>query len=351
MTSRTVASATPAAAAAAASVSVPLAVGSAPPPPPLAQQPSSSSDFAPFIPGFLHWVHVCNNGAAAAAAGEFLDLTVAGRTVGYLKADFAERLLQFPDVFQRSGSGSSGGSNGGSSGGVAVHPRLATQQQRTEAIAGVLQQLRAEGLIEGWRDELYPAVQSFHDEPAFLIERAAAPHFGIKAYGVHINGFVTLPDGSQELWVARRSRTKPTWPGKLDHIVAGGQPHGLSCQENVVKECEEEASVPEQLAVRAKAAGAVSYTSLQPAGLKRDVLYCYDLELPADFVPQPQDGEVEEFMRMPVHRVAEIVATTNEYKENCALVIIDWFMRHGYITPDMPGYLDLLRGLRSGDCS
>lgn len=36
-----------------------------------------------------------------------------------------------------------------------------------------------------------------------------------------------------------------------------------SCQENVVKECEEEASVPEELAVRARAAGAVSYTSLQ----------------------------------------------------------------------------------------
>ncbi len=30
-----------------------------------------------------------------------------------------------------------------------------------------------------------------------------------------------------------------------------------------MKECEEEASVPEQLAVRARAAGAVSYTSLQ----------------------------------------------------------------------------------------
>ena len=27
---------------------------------------------------------------------------------------------------------------------------------------------------------------------------------------------------------------------------------------------------------------------VQPAGLKRDVLYCYDLELPPDFVPQPQ---------------------------------------------------------------
>lgn len=56
---------------------------------------------------------------------------------------FAERLLQFPDVFQRSSSSNGGGS------GVAVHPRLATQQQRTEAIAGVLQQLRDEvGIVE-----------------------------------------------------------------------------------------------------------------------------------------------------------------------------------------------------------
>lgn len=27
-------------------------------------------------------------------------------------------------------------------------------------------------------------------------------------------------------------------------------------------------------------------------GLKPDVLFCYDLQLPADFVPKPQDGEV-----------------------------------------------------------
>ena len=40
-----------------------------------------------------------------------------------------------------------------------------------------------------------------------------------------------------------------------------------------------------------------------------------------------------------------------QYKENCGLVIIDWFLRHGYLTPDMPGYLALLRGLRAGDCS
>ncbi|PSC70515.1 nudix hydrolase chloroplastic-like isoform X1 [Micractinium conductrix] len=315
------------------------AAAAAVPPAAVAAAAAPPFDFAACIPRFLHWVDFCNSGAAAAAADEFLLLTVGGSAVGFLKPSFAERLLQFPDVFRRDG------------GGLALHPSLATQQQRTAAVAGVLEVLRGEGLIEGWRNELYPAVRAFHDEPAFLIERAAAPHFGIKAYGVHINGYVTLPDGSKELWVARRSRSKPTWPGKLDHIAAGGQPHGLGCMENVVKECEEEASIPTELAARATAVGAVSYTSLQPAGLKRDVLYCFDLELPADFAPRPQDGEVEEFMRMPAWRVAEIMTTSDEYKENCNLVIIDFFFRHGYLTPDMPGYLELLRGLKSGDMS
>lgn len=61
---------------------------------------------------------------------------------------FAEQLLQFPDVFQAGGS-----SSGSSPRSLAVHPDLATQQQRTEAIGGVLQQLRDEGLIEVCRRE------------------------------------------------------------------------------------------------------------------------------------------------------------------------------------------------------
>ncbi len=91
----------------------------------------------------------------------------------------------------------------------------------------MLQALRGEGFITGWRDELYPVVASFGGEPLLLVERAAATHLGIKAYGVHINGFVRDPaTGALRLWVARRSLTKPNWPGKLDHIVAGGQVRG-----------------------------------------------------------------------------------------------------------------------------
>ena len=60
----------------------------------------------------------------------------------------------FAHTFQRAG------------GGVTLHPELATQQARTVAIASVLQQVRTEGSMAGWRDELYPVVRSFHNEPA-----------------------------------------------------------------------------------------------------------------------------------------------------------------------------------------
>lgn len=56
----------------------------------------------------------------------------------------------------------------------------------------------------------------------FQMERAAVPMFGVKAYGVHVNGYVIKGD-EMFMWVAKRSPTKQTWPSKLDHIVAGGQ--------------------------------------------------------------------------------------------------------------------------------
>lgn len=70
------------------------------------------------------------------------------------------------------------------------------------------------------------------------------------------------------------------------------QPYGLSCAENVVKECWEEAGIPKDLAAAAVPVGYVSYVSMSEEGLKPDVLFCYDLKLPEDFVPKPQDGEV-----------------------------------------------------------
>lgn len=43
--------------------------------------------------------------------------------------------------------------------------------------------------------------------------------FGVKRYGVHVNGFSRDDAGRLSMWVARRSDTKPTYPGKLDNLV------------------------------------------------------------------------------------------------------------------------------------
>lgn len=41
-----------------------------------------------------------------------------------------------------------------------------------------------------------------------------------------------------------------------------------------------------------------------------------------------------------------LIADTDDVKPDCTLVYIDFFLRHGFIQPDSPGYLELLNGLR-----
>ncbi len=58
---------------------------------------------------------------------------------------------------------------------------------------------------------------------------------------------------------------------------------------------------------------------------------------------------MEEFFRWPLDKVIDTVASTQLYKPNCNLVVIDFLVRHGAISPDMPGYLDVVRGIKAGD--
>ena len=124
----------------------------------------------------------------------------------------------------------------------------------------------------------------------------------------------------------------------------------------MVKECFEEAGIPEELALDAHATGAVSYRGVDESGrLKRDILFVFDLELPETFTPTAVDGEVDSFELMDLESVCRTLELEPEhpdaYKPNCALVVIDFLVRHGTILPDAPGYLGLLASLRSGDCS
>ena len=165
---------------------------------------------------------------------------------------------------------------------------------------------------------------------------------------LQLNSFRQLHrDDGLHMWVARRARDKPTYPGMLDNMVAGGQPIGIGLLDNVIKECAEEAGIPADIAAGAHAVGTISYWHALEDGVKPDQQFCYDLELPADFTPRNTDGEVDGFELWPIELVAETVRRTIEFKYNCNLVIIDFLIRHGLIDADTePDYVALCLGLR-----
>lgn len=264
--------------------------------------------------------------------------------MSYIHKGFTEYLREFHDTFTFSKNGCLGGDY------VTLNLMFEKPEDRTRAVADVIRILGDKGIIPGIRNELYPVKPSFNAPAVFSLERAAAPYFGLKGYGVHMNGYVER-DGQKSLWIGKRSLTKSTYPGMLDHLVAGGLPHGISCGDNLVKECEEEAGISKVIADRAIPVGAVSYMDIDQYCFKRDVLFCYDLKLPEDFVPTNQDGEVESFKLIPAAQVANVIRETSFFKANCSLVIIDFLFRHGSIRPESSGYLDLYRSLRNGDCS
>ena len=81
--------------------------------------------------------------------------------------------------------------------------------------------------------------------------------FGLRQYGVDINGYVDHPVLGRCLWMQRRSKTKTRWPGFMDNFVGGGLAEGMGVRETAVKEAEEEANVGRDLAEGLEAAGTV----------------------------------------------------------------------------------------------
>lgn len=252
-----------------------------------------------------------------------------------MRPAFAELLAGFTDVFQVSDQG------------IRLSSDLVTSSERTAAIESVLLQLRDRHALSGWRNEPYAVCSPRTGATLFLLDRAAVPKFGTVASGVHVNGFVPSEDGML-MWVGRRSLLKHTAPGKLDQLVAGGHAAHMSIRDTLVKEAAEEASICADLIARACPVGVVTYCTEHEDGLRRDVLYVYDLEVPGDFQPVNTDDEIADFSLMPIDEVMRIVRDTDHFKFNCALVVIDFLIRHGRISPECDEYVGMAEALRSG---
>jgi 8-oxo-dGTP pyrophosphatase MutT (NUDIX family) len=269
----------------------------------------------------------CNNYDPA----RVVPLTAGGVRIGLLRRDNAAALRRFSDVFAV-----------GSDGVELVAPGDVTAVSR--AVDSVVDVLVTEGCVPKSRDETFEVAPRWGTPPVFRLDRAAVPFFGTRAYGVHLNGYIREGD-SLCLWVGRRSPTKQVAPNKLDNLVAGGIGNGHGIDETLVKEAEEEASIPLGLIKRAIPAGAVSYRMETRLGIRDDVLFVYDLETPTDFAPENRDGELVHFELMPASAVLERIRATSDFKFNVNLVILDFAVRHGLLRADHPEYLDVATGL------
>ncbi|EFX03798.1 thiamin pyrophosphokinase-related protein [Grosmannia clavigera kw1407] len=241
---------------------------------------------------------------------------------------------------------------------VPLHRLLAGHadvEGRTRAMAALCAHWRAADafrLLRGWRDELWP-VYGRDGRLLLSLERAAVGLFGAARYGVHMTAYVDDDQTDLRIWVPKRAADKSTYPGMLDNTVAGGLMTGEDPFECLVREADEEASLPERVVRQnSRAVGTITYVSVpdERAGVDPGCAYVYpecqwvyDLLLPApssghddsdkDIIPLPKDGEVESFALCSVAEVRDQLAR-GLYKPNCAVVMIDFLLRHGLLTRD-----------------
>jgi 8-oxo-dGTP pyrophosphatase MutT (NUDIX family) len=276
---------------------------------------------------FRDHIGSCNNYDAA----RVVPLTAGGARIGLLCRDNAAALRRFSDVF----------AVGRDEVELVASGDVAEVSRAVDRVVDVLV---ADSCVPKWRNETFDVAPRWGMPPVFRLDRGAVPFFGTRAYGVHLNGYIREGDRLR-LWVGRRSPTKQIAPNKLDNLVAGGIGNGHGIDETLVKEAEEEASIPPGVIKHAVPAGAVSYRMETRLGIRDDVLFVYDLETPADFQPQNRDGEIVHFELIPASQVLEQIRATSDFKFNVNLVILDFAVRHGLLRADDPEYLEVATGL------
>ncbi|HWK43540.1 MAG TPA: DUF4743 domain-containing protein [Stellaceae bacterium] len=279
--------------------------------------------------GYLDHVHACNRFDPT----RFRPLLHGAARIGWLGAEAAAALAAYPGVFDVRADA------------VSLVLGDADPARLTRAVDEVVEDLVGRGLVSKWRNEFFEVAARWGDAPLFELDRGAVSFFGVRSYGVHLNG-VRRDGVDLTLWIGRRALDKKVAPGKLDNMVAGGIGAGHGLPGTLHKEAAEEADIPASLIRQAIPVGAITYRLETPGGLRDDTLFVYDLDVPAGFQPRNTDGEIADFRLLDAAECLRLVETTDAFKFNVNLVLIDFGIRHGLIGPNHPDYLALVRGLR-----
>lgn len=224
--------------------------------------------------------------------------------------------------------------------GVAAGDDGVTLQATDATLAALNAALRAQGLVLAWRDETFAILDPASGTRLGAMERAAARFWGTLTLGAHANGYLADAQGRPtHLWIAQRSFSKATDPGKHDNLIGGGVPDGQTPLQTLLREGWEEAGLAPE-ALRGAVAGSVLRLQREiPEGLQHERLHVFDLALPPGLEPRNQDGEVEGFACLPLPE-ALALAAGDTMTVDAALVTLDFALRRGLLPPALQRRLE-----------
>ncbi|TQV95542.1 hypothetical protein V2A60_000731 [Cordyceps javanica] len=189
--------------------------------------------------------------------------------------------------------------------------------------------------LSNWPGEKFPVIGSPF---TFAIDRAIAPYFGIVTTGAQLTAFVRNEVGQIDgIWLVKRAADKPTYPGLLDNAVGGAVKHDETPFECLLREASEELGLVAEAAVPA---GTVSWFNIKDSrsglasGLvEPGVQYVYDLEVSPEVELRPEEPGIEWVKLLSVEET-KAALKRYEFKPSCAIVMIDFFVRHGMINAE-----------------
>ena len=206
------------------------------------------------------------------------------------------------------------------------HDQIHIQHGRPIELSAALNLLanhmREGGFIPGWRNEEFAWIDQ-NGHQYFRLERAAFRTFGFRSMASHINGYTK----ADTIWLGRRSENKPTDPGKLDNLAAGGISADETPWVNARRELWEESGVPAQIADDIEPVGRIHMSRIaNDRGFHDEQLFIYDLELPRQFIPTNHDGEVSGFIEVSYAEAAARILA-DEFTSDAAFVTADFILR------------------------
>ncbi len=237
---------------------------------------------------------------------------------GFIKKDFAQKLFQidepnFSILKDR----------------LILNPSLNTFDKRSLFFLELANKLESLSIIKKRNEEIL--VKTLCGAVHLCkVDRSLIPMFGIKAEGVHINGY-TIKDGQKHIWIAKRANVLVE-PNKLDNLVGGAIPFGYNAFDTMVKEANEEAGIKRELAIKAHFMNSIHYKVEKMGGIRNDVAHIFALDLPNDFTPTPNDGEVEGFYLYSPKELEEKLEDFESFKFNSWLVAYYFLWDNSLIT-------------------